>query len=531
MNKANRDTQVARDFHNATKYISYLDDQSEEQFAMGTLPNVESAIWQEDWSIEPYPFKIYEPLEPIELPREFVPTSMSALAAISKTGVEPEGERIPNLADLARVALLSNGILKEGAHRADGTIIQYRAAGGTGARYHLELYFICGDLPDLSAGIYHYSALDHSFRQLRAGDFRSVVVAASGGDEGLATAPVIVAMSSYFWRNAWRYKARAYRHAFWDAATTYTNILALAASAELPTRLVLGFHDDALNQLLGLDGDHEATLVLCALGREGTVSSDAPEVTPLSIPHKPFSSSEVEFPFIGKLQHASELESGSDAAAWSSSMLARNRSEAAGKLIPLKPISEEDLPAMSVEDLIRRRRSTRNYDTDVAIGFDQFSTLLDRSIRGFAADCLCADAEPLHDHYLIVNNVEGLEPGVYRVHHANQAVELVKAGAFREAATRLAAQQQYAGDAHVDSYYLTELDPILEHFGNRGYRLAQFEAALYGSRLHLGTHTLGLGAVGSTSFDDEVVEFFTPGEDTASYMFVLVFGKRRKKTS
>lgn len=412
MNVANLDTQVARDFHNATKYISFLDDHSEEQFAMGTLPNVEPAIWQEDWSIEPYPFKAYETLDPIQLPREFVPTSMSALAAISRTGSEPLGERLPNLADLARISLLSNGILKQGAHRPDGTIIQYRAAGGTGASYHLELYFICGDLPNLQSGIYHYSVLDHSFRQLRSGDFRSVVVEASGGDAALASTPVIVAMSSYFWRNAWRYKARAYRHPFWDAATTFTNILALAASLELPTKLVLGFHDDAVNRLLGLDGDREATLVLCALGSDSQVRREVPPVDSLSIPHKPFSSREVEFPFIGKLHHASEIESGSDVADWRSTLLERTRPEASGQLIPLEPIADEDLPTMSIEDAIRRRRSTRHYVTETPIGFNLFSTLIDRSIRGVAADCLIPGAEPLHDQYLIVNSVEGLAPGI-----------------------------------------------------------------------------------------------------------------------
>jgi hypothetical protein len=35
-----------------------------------------------------------------------------------------------------------------------------------------------------------------------------------------------------------------------------------------------------------------------------------------------------------------------------------------------------------------------------------------------------------------------------------------------------------------------------------------------------------MGAVGSTSLDDEVVEFFSPGAAGSSYMFVTVFGVR-----
>ena len=34
---------------------------------------------------------------------------------------------------------------------------------------------MCGDLPDLEAGVYHYAAQDHALRQLRRGDLRDVV--------------------------------------------------------------------------------------------------------------------------------------------------------------------------------------------------------------------------------------------------------------------------------------------------------------------------------------------------------------------
>lgn len=524
----NRDIEIAHRFHDATSYVAATDEAGETTFMMGTPPDLENPIWEEDRSVEPFPYKVYETLEPIPLPREFPPTAMPALNALARTGDEPSGENLPDLTALARIALLSNGILKRGSHRPGGGVIEYRAAGGTGARYHLELYFACGDLPDLDAGIYHYSAQDHSLRRLRAGDYRAAFVQATGYEKAIATAPVVLAMTSTFWRNAWRYKARAYRHAFWDAGTTFANILALAASAGLPTKLVFGFADADVNALLGVDGEREATLALCAIGRTTNVPSASPDVASLDLPTRPISAYEVEFPAIGMLHEASSLASGEEAAAWRTYALRREMPEPRGKLVPLRPIAEEDLPSILVEDLIQRRRSTRHYDTGAAIGFDVFSTLVDRASRGFAADCLVKGKLPLHEQYLIVNLVEGLVPGVYRVHPHRQAIELVRPGGFRREAQWLAVDQAYAGHAHVNSYYLADLGPVLEHYGNRGYRVAQLEAALYGSRLHLATHALGLGAVGSTSFDREVVEFFTPGRDDASYLFVVVFGKRRR---
>jgi hypothetical protein len=47
--------------------------------------------------------------------------------------------------------------------------------------------------------------------------------------------------------------------------------------------------------------------------------------------------------------------------------------------------------------------------------------------------------------------------------------------------------------------------------------------------LHLGAHAFGLGAVGSTSVDDEVTAFFSPHAAGKSFMFIVTFGKRRRR--
>ncbi len=528
MPDANRDTSAARDFHDATKYVAVKDQSGEEAFMMGTPPNLEEPIWEEDWSLEPFAFKVYETLEPIPLPREFASSTISALEAIARTGDEPSGERIPTLNDVARIALLSNGLLNRQRTSRSGRTIEFRTAGGTGARYHLELYFACGDLPDLEAGLYHYAAHDHSLRQLRRGDFRRALVEATGDEPAVAQAPLVVAITSTFWRNAWRYKGRAYRHTFWDSGTTLANLLAVTASIELPTRVVLGYADQQVNDLLGVDGQREATVALCAVGRAEQALPAAPSLDPLDYPVRAISSREVEFPIIGMLHRASTLTSGVNADAWRAAPLHRSAPSITGSTTSLRPLAASDVPDMRVEDLIFKRRSTRHYDTETSIPFGAFSMLLDRSSRGFSCDCLAADALPLHEQYLIVNGVAELEPGVYRHHPRRGEVEQIRTGTFRDQAERLAAGQAYAGDAHVNSYYLTNLDPVLERYGNRGYRLAQLEPAIYAGKLHLGTHVLGLGAVGSTSFDDEVVDFFSPQAEGSSYMFVVVFGKRKR---
>jgi SagB-type dehydrogenase family enzyme len=533
MTAGNRDTSATWAFHDATKYVAARDAAGVERFLMGTAPELENPIWQEDWSLEPLPFKIYETLPPLALPGALTPSSPPALEALARTGGEPPGapgRGGPDLAILARLGRLSLGLLGRQRTSASGRTVEFRAAGATGARYHLEHYFVCADLPDLAAGVYHYAAHDHSLRGLRAGDYRGVLREASGGAPALAQAPVVLATTSTFWRNAWRYKGRAYRHAFWDGGTALAHVFAVAAAAGLPTQVVLGYADAQVNALLGVDGEREAVLSLCAIGSPAPgPGPTVPEPAPLDLPTRPVSPREVTFPVIPRMHRTSSLHSGAEAAEWRANPLRRPPPPAQGALVPLRPLPEDRLPAAPVEEVILARRSTRHYDPRAAVAFEAFSTLLDRSSRGLAADCLASGAPPLHDTYLIVNAGEGLAPGVYLHRPERQAVELLREGDFRREARRLAVNQDYAGDAQVNCYYLTALPPVLERYGNRGYRLAQLECSLAAGRLHLGAHALGLRAVGSTSFDDEVTAFFSPHGAGKSYMFVTVFGRRRRR--
>ena len=61
--------------------------------------------------------------------------------------------------------------------------------------------------------------------------------------------------------------------------------------------------------------------------------------------------------------------------------------------------------------------------------------------------------------------------------------------------------------------------------------MAQLEAALFAGKLQLAAHALGLGAVGSTSVDDAVTAFFAPHAAGKSFMFVAVFGRRRRAST
>ncbi|MFQ5873270.1 MAG: hypothetical protein ACE5JL_05665 [Dehalococcoidia bacterium] len=73
------------------------------------------------------------------------------------------------------------------------------------------------------------------------------------------------------------------------------------------------------------------------------------------------------------------------------------------------------------------------------------------------------------------------------------------------------------------------MDPVLERYGNRGYRMAQLEGGIIGGRLYLAAYAQRLGASGLTFFDDDVTEFFSPSARGKSVMFLMALGKSARR--
>ena len=326
--------------------------------------------------------------------------------------------------------------------------------------------------------------------------------------------------TSTFWRNAWKYQARTYRHCFWDDGTLLANLLAVAAAVDLPARVVLGFVDDELNRLLDLDTAREVTLGLLALGRGGPPPPPAPPAPPLGLTTLPLSPREVDYPAIRRAHAASSLTTAKKVAAWRGPLAPPPFSPPGGPTVPLAPSVTTAEP---VETVILRRGSTRTF-TRAPISLAQLSTILRASTRGIPGDW---GARP--DLYLIVNAVDGLDPGTWVLDRDGERLALLRAGEFRREAGHLGLGQALPAEAAACVFWLVDLKPVLARYGNRGYRAAQLEAAIEGGKSYLAAYALRLGATGLTFFDDEVTAFFSPHAAGKSVMFLMAFGHPERR--
>jgi SagB-type dehydrogenase family enzyme len=453
---------------------------------------------------------------------------VAALSAISEPVPSSQADSVPSLKDLARLLYFSAGITKERAYPSGE--IYFRAAACTGALYEIELYIVTCDLPGLDAGVYHFNPADVSLRLLRKGDFRGNLAQATAMGTAVAHAPATIICTGTYWRNAWKYQARTYRHFGWDNGTLLANMLAVSAASGLPAEVVLGFVDAEVNRLLDLDTRREVALCLVPIGRTAESSLPEPREAPaLGLETVQLSQHEVEYPAMLEMHDASSLQSVEEVTQWRGKPPLFPSSAPAGEAVRLQRLSEKEQPKDTIEQVILRRGSTRTFDKAASITLAELSTILDYATRGLPADFLKPPGAQLNDLYLIVHAVQGLKPGAYFFGRERNTLELLKEGKFRAEAHHLGLEQELPADACVDIFFLADLEGILERYGNRGYRAVQLEAGAIGGRLYLAAYAQHLGATGLTFFDDDVINFFSPHAKDKSAIFLLAIGKPLKR--
>jgi SagB-type dehydrogenase family enzyme len=478
-----------------------------------------------DWDNQPIPFKIYKDIDPIKMPNDLpfsdTPTLEALLSARDQTGIEI----IPDLPTLGRLLFLSAGITKK--RKYPGGEILFRAAACTGALYHIDLYVVTKNIHGLDAGVYHFGPHDFSLRKLREGDLRGTLVEATSHESSISKAPTIIICTSTFWRNSWKYQSRAYRHTFWDGGTILANLVTAANAYKIPARIVTGFIDDTINELIDLDTNREVAVCLVPLGRTNReAGGEKIELEKLSYETVPLSREEIDYPSIIRMHEASSLFSKEEVDDWRNNTI---ESETIGSKGPLFPLDGNDYlqdanKSRTIEQTILKRGSTRHFSRE-PITFKQLSYMLFSATQGISADFLNPFRATLNDAYIIVNDVEYIPKGSYFYNQSGQSLELLKEGDFRKEAGHLGLGQDIPADASVDVFFLADLDRILEIYGNRGYRVAELEAGMLGGKLYLSAYSLGLGASGLTFFDDEVTEFFSPHAKGKAVMFLIALGK------
>ena len=387
-----------------------------------------------------------QPLPRVGLPADLPTTTATAVDVLAGTAQIAQADL--GLSQLARLLHLSAGVVR--VMRLRYGAYPFRAAGSAGGRFPLELYVAVPEGGSVPAGVYWYHPEEHEL---------VLIGPAPRGDS-----PALV-VTGVPWRTGWRYRERGYRHVYWDAGTMLSQVLAAADSAGVAARLYTRFPDRQVNDLIGADGVHEWPVAVVALG----------EGAPALVATGPAASGEVdnapvEFPLITSAQLAGDRDTlGSP---W-------DRGE---------PVDLPTREGASVETVVLARGSQRLMNPSRALPKDFLHTSLSAALRGIAVP-----------HWVVVHNVDGLLPGVYRW---PDLATPVRTGELRDELYRVCCDQGLGRDAAFVVIGATDLGTL----DDRQYREAQLAAGIVEGRLHLLAYALGASASGMTFADSLLPE-------------------------
>src|ERR1700721_1939385 len=171
-----------------------------------------------DWANMPNPFRHYEGVTVVDLPADPPAPHLSALEVLEgKTGntLARDGAEF-----LSQLMFYSASISASKRVPSTGAIYSLRVNPSSGNLHPTEFHVCTRGLGDWADGLYHYRPSCHMAEQRVIGDF--------GAKLGNNSAPLVFVLTSIAWREAWKYRDRAYRYCLHDIGHAW-QALTLAA--------------------------------------------------------------------------------------------------------------------------------------------------------------------------------------------------------------------------------------------------------------------------------------------------------------
>ncbi len=470
-----------------------------------------------DWGNQPDPFRTYEGAPLITLLAEpgfpqigtFVTIAALAEGARTTEGSKSEYREEVQLDVTWLSRLLWHSMAISAWKKVPRTGYRYslRVNPSSGNLHPTETYLALFGFTGVDDGLYHYRVDRHALELRSRGDWAEQIASALALPLSAAS-PLIVGLTSIFWREAWKYGDRAYRYCCHDLGHAMMSLLLAARALGLPGSVVAHFSDLRLTRALGLAESDDAPMVFLVFppqGPSGRVPAPPPQ-EPAGVPNE-LSAEEVPYYLLLGMHRSTMLP---DPLGPLPCISPVNAVSALGQPSPPNPARDTPLGP-----IVRRRRSALDFDARTPpMQRDEVVQLLDFATRDWPADwrgnfvgemTSVARGVDFVTLYLYIHRVCDCEPGVYRWDKASQSLEQVHRANVERVAAYLSLEQPLAGNACFAVSMIADLAETARVFGNRGYRYVHFEAGAIGQRLYVGAEALGWNATGIGAFYDDDV--------------------------
>jgi SagB-type dehydrogenase family enzyme len=213
-------------------------------------------------------YKTYPTSETTTLPYAFDDTSMSKtlreIVAKRRSTREFKGGPV-SLNAIAQIIYNAYGVTAR-TLLAPGIEQKLRAVPSGGALYPLELYVAAHNVEGLPPGVYHYGVEAHCLELVRPGQFNTELGRAVFYEEMFKTVGATFIITGVLRRSSLKYGERAYRFLLLEAGHLAQDIVLTAVALNLGCLTLGGFHDDDVDEVVGVDGVSETSLYAAAIG-------------------------------------------------------------------------------------------------------------------------------------------------------------------------------------------------------------------------------------------------------------------------
>ncbi len=156
----------------------------------------------------------------------------------------------------------------QGVKKAFRGYYTLRTVPSAGARHALETYVLVNRVEGLTGGLYRYLALEHQLcEETTEIGIADRVAEACVGQPQITASAVSFIWTAVAYRMTWRYGERGYRYLHLDAGHACQNLYLAGQAVGCGTCAIAAFHDDALNALLGIDGEEEFAVYVATVGK------------------------------------------------------------------------------------------------------------------------------------------------------------------------------------------------------------------------------------------------------------------------
>ncbi len=156
----------------------------------------------------------------------------------------------------------------QGVRRETSRSTAYRNVPSAGARHAFETYIMVRKVERLSPGLYRFLPLSNELLFIReVANSDMVLSEAAFGQKFVGSSPATFIWSCLPYRMEWRYGPTAYRVILMDIGHVCQNLYLACEAVGAGTCAVAAYDQEAMDDLLGLDGIDEFAIYLAPVGR------------------------------------------------------------------------------------------------------------------------------------------------------------------------------------------------------------------------------------------------------------------------